>query len=51
MAAAMVVCAICKREHAKALSTKVRTPGGHGHMCTKCFENLSPPLKKELRIT
>ena len=51
MAAAMVGCVICKSEHAKALSVKVRGPAGLVDMCAKCFARLSVSLKKELRIT
>jgi hypothetical protein len=50
VAAAMVVCVICMREHAKAVSTPVRGPAGPAFMCAECFDKLTPSLKKELGV-
>lgn len=51
MAAETVECVICKREHVKALCTRVRGPFGLDYMCNKCFDRLEPKVKRQIRVT
>lgn len=46
-----VICYICHTERAKALSVRVRAPHGLDYVCAKCFEKLSPRVKRSIRVT